>query len=119
VQPERCPGVRNPVRVGRITHGICEGPARETGPAYSTTDAAGTQVTRRPIQLVSVSDAGLTDLLQRAGVPESFARVAASGDAHARAGVAEVTSDILERLSRRQPRSLDQFLRANKHVLVA
>lgn len=91
-----------------------------TGPtAYTHRDVARlvTEVTGHPVEVVSVSDAELLEILQRAGVPEPFARTLASAGAHTRAGLADVTSDILEKLSRRKPRSLREFLESNKAAL--
>lgn len=93
-----------------------------TGPiAYSNAEVARivTEVTGRPIEIVSVNDAELAEILQRFGLPEPFARTLASGDAHTRLGHAAEVSDILEKLSRRKPKTLEAFLEASKAALLA
>ncbi|AKU95496.1 NADPH:quinone oxidoreductase 2 [Labilithrix luteola] len=89
-----------------------------TGPvAYSNAEVARmvTAVTGRSIEIVPLSDAALTDALKSNGVPEPFARLLASVDANTRMGNSDVESDVLERLLRRKPTSLERFIQANEH----
>lgn len=92
-----------------------------TGPvAYSTSEVAQlvTGVTGRSVEVVTLDDAALTEHLKRIGIPEPFARTLASGDAHTRQGHAAATSNVLEKLARRAPRSLRDFLQANRAALL-
>jgi NAD(P)H dehydrogenase (quinone) len=93
-----------------------------TGPvSYTNADVARlvTDVTGKRIEIVHISDTELAELFKARGVPEPFARLLASVDIQTRAGTSDVESDILERLSRRAPISLRQFLEANRATLLA
>jgi NAD(P)H dehydrogenase (quinone) len=92
-----------------------------TGPqAYTTNEIAAlvSEVTGKPLEVVQLPDDALTEGVKAAGVPEDFARIIVSFDANTRAGrIAEVT-DAVEKLSGRKPRTLKQFLEANKAALL-
>jgi NAD(P)H dehydrogenase (quinone) len=91
-----------------------------TGPkAYSNAEVAElvTEVTRKPIEIVQVSDDALIDGLKAAGFPLPMARLFASVDANIRAGNSDVVNNTIEEHSRRMPMSLKQFLEANKAAL--
>nr|WP_246686810.1 hypothetical protein [Mesorhizobium sp. B2-4-19] len=55
--------------------------------------------------------------MKAAGVPEEFARVIVSFDANTRSGRIAMATDAVETLSGRKPRTLKQFLEANKAAL--
>ncbi|TIV86624.1 MAG: SDR family NAD(P)-dependent oxidoreductase, partial [Mesorhizobium sp.] len=92
-----------------------------TGPqAYTTYEIAAlvSEVTGKPLEVIQLPDEALTEGVKAAGVPEDFARIIVSFDANTRAGrIAEVT-DAVEKLSGRKPRTLKQFLEANKTALL-
>ncbi|RUU51966.1 SDR family oxidoreductase [Mesorhizobium sp. M2C.T.Ca.TU.002.02.1.1] len=92
-----------------------------TGPqAYTTNEIAAlvSEVTGKPLEVIQLPDDALTEGVKAAGVPEDFARIIVSFDANTRAGrIAEVT-DAVEKLSGRKPRTLKQFLEANKAALL-
>ncbi|SFO25609.1 NAD(P)H dehydrogenase (quinone) [Mesorhizobium sp. NFR06] len=92
-----------------------------TGPqAFTTSEIAAmvSDATGKPIEVVQVPDAGLTEGIKASGVPEDFARIIVSFDANTRAGrIAQVT-DAVEKLSGRKSRTLKQFLEANTAALL-
>ncbi|TIV32175.1 MAG: SDR family NAD(P)-dependent oxidoreductase, partial [Mesorhizobium sp.] len=92
-----------------------------TGPqAYTTYEIAAlvSEVTGKALEVIQLPDEALTEGVKAAGVPEDFARIIVSFDANTRAGrIAEVT-DAVEKLSGRKPRTLKQFLEANKTALL-
>ncbi|TPJ79966.1 SDR family oxidoreductase [Mesorhizobium sp. B2-6-2] len=92
-----------------------------TGPeAYTTSEIAAlvSEVIGKPLEVIQLPDEALTEGVKAAGVPEDFARIIVSFDANTRAGrIGEVT-DAVERLSGRKPRTLKQFLEANKAALL-
>jgi NAD(P)H dehydrogenase (quinone) len=91
-----------------------------TGPqAYTTAEIAAlvSEVTGKPLEIVQLPDDALTEGVKAAGIPEEFARVIVSFDANTRSGRIAMVTDALETLSRRKPRSLKQFLEANKAAL--
>ncbi|MER8440511.1 SDR family oxidoreductase [Mesorhizobium sp. M1312] len=91
-----------------------------TGPqAYTVAEIAAlvTDVTGKPIQVVQLSDEALTEGLKAAGVPEGFAPIVTSFDTNTRSGRIGMVTDAIETLSGRKPRSLKQFLDANKAAL--
>ncbi|MBZ9765804.1 SDR family oxidoreductase [Mesorhizobium sp. CA6] len=92
-----------------------------TGPqAYTTNEIAAlvSEVTGKPLEVIQLPDEALTEGVKAAGVPEDFARIIVSFDANTRAGrIGEVT-DAVEKLSGRKPRTLKQFLEANKAALL-
>ena len=92
-----------------------------TGPqAYTTNEIAAlvSEVTGKPLEVIQLPDDALTEGVKAAGVPEDFARIIVSFDANTRAGrIAEVT-DAVEKLSGRKPRTMKQFLEANKAALL-
>ncbi|RUU88633.1 SDR family oxidoreductase [Mesorhizobium sp. M7A.F.Ca.MR.176.00.0.0] len=91
-----------------------------TGPqAYTTAEIAAlvSEVTGKPLEVVPVSDEALTEGVKAAGVPEDFARIIVSFDANTRAGRIAMVTDAIESLSGRTPKTLKQFLEANKAAL--
>ena len=91
-----------------------------TGPqAYTTAEIAAlvSEVTGKPLEVVQLPDDALTEGVKAAGVPEEFARVIVSFDANTRSGRIAMVTDAVETLSGRKPRSLKQFLEANKAAL--
>jgi NAD(P)H dehydrogenase (quinone) len=93
-----------------------------TGPAALTTSeiaATVSEVLGKPIDLVQVSDADLTQGMMAAGLPEFLARAFVSFDTTTRLGLFATVSDSVEQLTGRKPESLRQFLIANKDALLA
>jgi NAD(P)H dehydrogenase (quinone) len=91
-----------------------------TGPhAYSTAEIAAlvSEVTGKPLAVVPVSDEALTEGVKAAGIPEDFARIIVSFDANTRAGRIALVTDSIETLSGRKPKTLKQFLEANRAAL--
>ncbi|RUW68861.1 MULTISPECIES: SDR family oxidoreductase [unclassified Mesorhizobium] len=91
-----------------------------TGPqAYTTTEIAAlvSEVTGKPLEVIQLPDEALTEGVKAAGVPEEFARVIVSFDANTRSGRISMVTDAIETLSGRKPKSLKQFLEANKAAL--
>jgi len=91
-----------------------------TGPeAYTTSEIAAlvTEVTGKPLEVIQLPDEALTEGVKAAGVPEEFARVIVSFDANTRSGRIAMVTDAIETLSGRKPKSLKQFLEANKAAL--
>ncbi|MBZ9856705.1 SDR family oxidoreductase [Mesorhizobium sp. CA13] len=91
-----------------------------TGPqAYTTAEIAAlvSEVTGKPLDVVQVSDDALTEGVKASGVPEDFAGVIVSFDVNTRAGRIAMVTDAVEMLSGRTPRTLRQFLEANKAAL--
>ncbi|MGX5827468.1 SDR family oxidoreductase [Mesorhizobium sp. 43Arga] len=91
-----------------------------TGPqAYTTAEIAAlvSEVTGKPLAVIQLPDEALTEGVKAAGVPEEFARVIVSFDANTRSGRIAMATDAVETLSGRKPRTLKQFLEANKAAL--
>jgi NAD(P)H dehydrogenase (quinone) len=91
-----------------------------TGPrAYTTAEIAAlvSEVTGKPLDVIQLPDEALTEGVKAAGVPEEFARVIVSFDANTRSGRIAIVTDAVETLSGRKPRTLKQFLEANKAAL--
>ena len=91
-----------------------------TGPrAYTTAEIAAlvSEVTGKPLDVIQLPDDALTEGVKAAGVPEEFARVIVSFDANTRSGRIDMVTDAVETLSGRKPRTLKQFLEANKAAL--
>ena len=91
-----------------------------TGPrAYTTAEIAAlvSEVTGKPLDVIQLPDDALTEGVKAAGVPEEFARVIVSFDANTRSGRIAMVTDAVETLSGRKPRTLKQFLEANKAAL--
>ncbi|RVD51432.1 SDR family oxidoreductase [Mesorhizobium sp. M7A.F.Ca.ET.027.03.2.1] len=91
-----------------------------TGPqAYTTAEIAAlvSEVTGKPLDVVQVPDEALTEGVKASGVPEDFAEVIVSFDANTRAGRIAMVTDAIESLSGRTPKTLKQFLEANKVAL--
>ncbi|MDX8481294.1 SDR family oxidoreductase [Mesorhizobium sp. VK24D] len=92
-----------------------------TGPeAYTTTEIAAmvSDVTGKPLEVIQVPDEALTEGVKAAGLPEDFARIIVSFDANTRSGRIAMVTDAVETLSGRKPRTLKQFLEANKTALL-
>ena len=92
-----------------------------TGPqAYTTGEIAAlvTEVTGKPLEVIQVPDEALTEGVKAAGVPEDLARIIVSFDANTRSGRIGMVTDAVETLSQRKPKSLKQFLEANKAALL-
>lgn len=91
-----------------------------TGPqAYTVAEIASltTEVTGKPIEVVQLSDEALTEGLKAAGVPDGFAPIVVSFDTNTRSGRIDMVTDAIEMLSGKKPRTLKQFLEANKAAL--
>jgi NAD(P)H dehydrogenase (quinone) len=91
-----------------------------TGPkAYSNAEVAElvSGITGRSLQVLPVSDDALNEALQTAGVPEAYARLWVSAEVNVRAGNSELVTDTIEKLSRRQPTPLTQFLETHRSAL--
>ncbi|MFD2057292.1 SDR family oxidoreductase [Mesorhizobium calcicola] len=91
-----------------------------TGPhAYTTAEIAAlaSEVIGKPLDVVQISDEALTEGVKAAGIPEDFARIVVSFDANTRAGRIAMVTDAVETLSGRKPKTLKQFLEANKAAL--
>lgn len=91
-----------------------------TGPqAYTVAEIAAlvTEVTGKPLEVIQLPDEALTEGVKAAGVPEDFARIIVSFDANTRSGRIGMVTDAIEKLSGRKPKSLKQFLEANKAAL--
>ncbi|TGQ55523.1 SDR family oxidoreductase [Mesorhizobium sp. M1C.F.Ca.ET.193.01.1.1] len=92
-----------------------------TGPhAYTTGEIAAlvTEVTGKALEVIQVPDEALTEGVKAAGLPEDFARIVVSFDANTRSGRIAMVTDTVETLSGRKPRTLKQFLEANKAALL-
>jgi len=91
-----------------------------TGPhAYTTAEIAAlvSEVTGKPLEVIQVPDEALAEGVKAAGVPEDFADVVVSFDVNTRAGRIAMVTDAIETLSGRTPKTLKQFLEANKAAL--
>lgn len=91
-----------------------------TGPhAHTTAEIAAlvSEVTGKPLDVVQVPDEALTEGVKAAGIPEDFARIIVSFDANTRSGRIGMVTDAVETLSGRKPKTLKQFLEANKAAL--
>ncbi|CAN7486887.1 SDR family oxidoreductase [Mesorhizobium sp. LjRoot246] len=91
-----------------------------TGPnAYTTAEIAAlvSEVTGKPLEVIQVPDEALTEGVKAAGVPEDFADVVVSFDVNTRSGRIAMVTDAIETLSGRTPKTLKQFLEANKAAL--
>ncbi|MDX8511585.1 SDR family oxidoreductase [Mesorhizobium captivum] len=91
-----------------------------TGPQAYTTDeiaALVTEVTGKPLEVIQLPDEALTEGVKAAGLPEDFARIIVSFDVNTRSGRIGMVTDAVETLSGRKPRTLKQFLEANKAAL--
>jgi NAD(P)H dehydrogenase (quinone) len=91
-----------------------------TGPqAHTTSEIAALvrEVTGKPLEVIQLPDEALTEGVKAAGLPEDVARIIVSLDANTRAGRIAEATDAVEKLSGRKPRTLKQFLEANKTAL--
>jgi NAD(P)H dehydrogenase (quinone) len=91
-----------------------------TGPhAYTTAEIAAlvSEVTGKPLEVIQVPDEALAEGVKAAGVPEDFADVVVSFDVNTRSGRIAMVTDAIEALSGRTPKTLKQFLEANKAAL--
>ena len=93
-----------------------------TGPAPVTQAelaALYTKLTGKAVAEVNLSDEHLRGGLEAAGVPPFMAHLLVAFDRDAAAGHHAVVTDAVERLSGRQPQSLEAFLEENKAALTA
>lgn len=81
--------------------------------------ALASKVFDRKIEVVHVSDDGLTQGLIAAGIPDFIAPMIVSFDANARAGKFDIVTDSIETLTGKAPGSLKAFLEANKAAFLA
>src|SRR5882672_412852 len=91
-----------------------------TGPEkYTTAELAAkaSRIAGKPIEVVQVSSEELAKGKRAAGLPEFVVALIASIDAHARTGCADVLSDAVLTLTGKAPRSVSDFLAANKAAL--
>jgi NAD(P)H dehydrogenase (quinone) len=90
------------------------------GEALTTQDIASlaSETTGKPIEVVSVNDQQLRDGMIAAGMPAFLAPVYASFDTNTRLGKAALATDAVQKLTGRAPRSLKQFLSANRDALL-
>jgi NAD(P)H dehydrogenase (quinone) len=88
--------------------------------ALTTEDIAklASEATAKPIEIVSVNDDQLRDGMIAAGMPAFLAPVYASFDTNTRLGRAALATDAVQKLTGRTPRSLKQFLSANRDALL-
>jgi NAD(P)H dehydrogenase (quinone) len=76
------------------------------------------EATGKPIEVVSVTDEQLTQGMIAAGMPAFLAPVFASFDTNTRAGNIAISSDAVQKLTGRAPRSLKAFFATNKEALL-
>jgi NAD(P)H dehydrogenase (quinone) len=91
-----------------------------TGPvAYTTREIAAiaSGIFARPIEVVDVDDAGLTEGLKQAGLPEPVAKMIAAFDTNTRLGRMEPATRAVEQLWGAKPQGLPEFLEANKRAV--
>jgi NAD(P)H dehydrogenase (quinone) len=88
--------------------------------AYSNAEVASlaTEVTGKNIEVVDVSDEALAEHLKNVGVPDPFVRLLVAVEVNARAGYADLETDLIKTLTSREPTSLKTFLEASKSALV-
>ena len=93
-----------------------------TGPeAFSTAETArlASEITGRPVQVVQVTPEQLAQGLAGAGVPAGFIPLLLSFDANTKqGGLSQVTATV-QQLTGRTPKTLRDFLVANKTALLA
>ncbi|RDJ11784.1 SDR family oxidoreductase [Rhizobium grahamii] len=82
--------------------------------AATVTDATG-----KPLNAVSVTDEQLGQGMRGAGLPDFVADMLVSADANIRAGNFDLVTDDYEKLTGRQPETLNDFLVAHKTALIA
>jgi NAD(P)H dehydrogenase (quinone) len=76
------------------------------------------EATGKPIEVVNVTDEQLTQGMIAAGMPAFLAPVFASFDTNTRAGNIAISSDAVQKLTGRAPRSLKAFFATNKEALL-
>jgi NAD(P)H dehydrogenase (quinone) len=88
--------------------------------ALTVADVAHTlsDVLKKPIDVVQVSDAELIKGMVAAGVPEPIAALLASFDANARLGKFDLVTGDVERLTAKRPQTLAAFLAASRNALL-
>lgn len=92
-----------------------------TGPqAYSTAETAqaASEITGRPIKVVQVTPEQFAQGLAAAGVPAGFVPLLVSFDANTKLGNLSQVTDTVQRLTGRQPKTLRDFLVAQKAALL-
>jgi uncharacterized protein YbjT (DUF2867 family) len=119
------PGGRYPRDVAAVAAAILEGAGHEdqtyvlTGPealTYNEIAETLTAVLGRPIEFVPVSDQVAHEAFLRAGVPDWGADALVSVFQRLREGVQDVTTDVVRRLTEREPRTIAEYLRDHVHV---
>lgn len=91
-----------------------------TGPAALTTAeiaALAGRVFERSIAVVQLSDEQLAAGMKQAGVPDAYIPLLVSFEANTRAGGIDIATDDVASLSGRAPRSMEDFLKANRQAL--
>src|SRR5690606_33452205 len=92
-----------------------------TGPAVVTNEDRArlfSQLSGKPVTLVSIPRADLKAGMIAACVPEALAEVLVAFQSDAVTGHHAVITDAVERFSGRKPETLEQFLQANKAALL-
>lgn len=92
-----------------------------TGPSVVTNEDRArlfSQLSGKPVTLVSIPRADLKAGMIAAGVPEGFAEVLVAFQSDAVTGHHAVITDAVERFSGRKPETLEQFLEVNKAALL-
>ncbi|MEQ1899296.1 MAG: NAD(P)H-binding protein [Devosia sp.] len=93
-----------------------------TGPvAYTTREIAAiaSGVFAKPVEVVDVDDAGLTEGLKQAGLPEPVAKMITAFDTNTRLGRMEPATEAVEQLWGAKSQGLHEFLEANKRAVEA
>lgn len=91
-----------------------------TGPDLLTTAdiaALATKATGKPLVAITLTDEQLKGGLLQHGLPEAVANLIVSFDANTRQGRIAIKTDAVEELTGRKPRSMADFMAANKAVL--
>lgn len=81
--------------------------------------ALATEVTGKPLEVVTVSDEQLGQGIRGAGLPGFVADMLVSADANTRAGKFDIVTDDFNRLTGKQPQTLKDYFIANKAALTA
>lgn len=81
--------------------------------------ALATEVTGKPLEVVTVTDEQLGQGIRGAGLPGFVADMLVSADANTRAGKFDIVTDDFTRLTGKEPQSLKDYFAANKATLTA
>jgi NAD(P)H dehydrogenase (quinone) len=93
-----------------------------TGPvAYTTREIAAiaSSIFAKPIEVVDVDDAGFTQGLRQAGLPEPVAKLITAFEINTRLGRVEPATNAVEQLWGAKPQGLREFLEANRRAVEA